>query len=533
MTVREASTTAAPEPPARPQALTPRESAAWAWRQLTSMRVALILLFLLAVAAIPGSVVPQRDVNPLAVSDFRTRNPGLAEWYDRLGLFDVFSAPWFAAIYIALVVSLVGCILPRSLRHWRAIRAQPPPAPRLLSRMPAHRQFDVVAPPPEVLDAAVAELRARRFRLAHDGPGPRAVAAEAGHLRETGNLLFHLAVVVVLLAVAAGSLFGYRATVIVAAGSGFANTVIQYDEFDSGALFDPKDLPPFSLELDEFRMEFVDAGPQLGMADDFQATVRVTPEPGAATEEHTIRVNEPLGIDGTLVHILNPGYAPMITVRDADGTVLAEGPVPFLPEDEAYRGVRKVPVAPDVATGEDLGVEAVFLPTAVVDDGRPRSVFPGAENPALYLTAFHGDLGLDDGEPQSVYRLDLSELEQFRMPDGSPLQALLTEGETVALPDGYGSVTFDGYVTWVQFQIGRNAGKEFVLLGALTAVAGLLASLYVRRRRLWVRVADGPGGGTVVEVAALQRSEGGDLDSEVDEIADGVRRRLRPANVEG
>jgi cytochrome c biogenesis protein len=554
VTVREASTTATE--PGRPPALSPGEFAAWVWRQLTSMRVALILLFLLAVAAIPGSVVPQRDVNPLAVEDFRDRNPGLAQWYERLDLFDVYSAPWFAAIYLALIVSLVGCIVPRSFQHWRASRADPPPAPRRLSRMPAYRRFEVDGAPNDVLAAARELLRARHFRLApvvgepadsprdHSGQEPAAsrpggssdsIAAEAGQLRETGNLVFHLAVVVVLVAVAIGSLFGYRATVIVPEGSGFANSVIQYDGLSSGAMFDAGDLPPFSLELDGFDMEFVEAGAQLGAPEDFEATVRFTPEPGAGEEARTIRVNEPLEVDGTLVHILNPGYAPVITVRDAEGAVLAEGPVPFLPQDNSFTstGVRKVPVGADVARGEDLGIQAVFLPTALLDANGPRSIFPEPRNPALFFTAYHGDLGLDDGQPQSVYRLDTDGMDQFRTADGELFRAALSVGETATLPNGYGSVTFDGYVNWVNFQVSRNAGKEFILLGALLALGGILLSLYVRRRRMWVRAMRSEGGGTVVEVAGLQRSESDDLPVEVDAIADQLDQRLRPARPEG
>ncbi|HET6920635.1 MAG TPA: cytochrome c biogenesis protein ResB [Jiangellaceae bacterium] len=584
MTVREASTTEATEP-GRPPALSPSELAAWAWRQLTSMRVALILLFLLAVAAIPGSVVPQREINPLAVADFRDRNPALAQWYDRLGLFDVFSAPWFAAIYLALIVSLVGCIVPRSFQHWRATRADPPPAPRRLSRMPAYRRFETGAPPADVLAAARDVLKSRRFRLgvgvrpdaprSQSGRGavgggsgrlksdswhalrpriaepaeppsvPRppsveaattdSVAADAGQLRETGNLVFHLAVVVVLTAVAVGSLFGYRATVIVPEGSGFANSVIQYDGLSSGALFDASDLPPFSLELDGFDMQFVEAGSQLGAPDDFEATVRFTPEPGAEEETRTIRVNEPLEVGGTLIHILNPGYAPLITIRDAKGTVLAEGPVPFLPQDDSFTstGVRKVPVGPGVALGEDIGIQGVFLPTALLDDKGPRSIFPEPRNPALFFTAFHGDLGLDDGRPQSVYRLDPDGMEQFRAEDDDVFRAALTVGETATLPDGYGSVTFDGYVSWVNFQVSRNAGKEFVLAGAMLALAGLLLSLYVRRRRVWVRATEVDGGGTVVEVAGLQRSDSGDLDAEVGAVTDELELRVRSARPEG
>lgn len=512
----------------RAPALSRREFARWAWRQFTSMRVALILLFLLAVAAIPGSIVPQTDINPLLVRAFRARNPGLAEWYDRLGLFDVYSAPWFAAIYLALLVSLVGCILPRTREHWRAVRSQPPPAPRRLSRMPAYRSVELDASPADVLAVAHAELRSRRYRVAPADTSADSVAAEAGHLRETGNLVFHLSVVVVLLTVALGGLFGYRGTVLLPEGSGFANTLIQYDGISSGAFFDPNDLPPFSLDLDEFAMDFNESGPQRGTPSDFEARVRITPAPGEDQQSRTIRVNEPLEIDGSLIHILNPGYAPAITVRDADGNILADGPVPFLPQDGNFMslGVRKIPIGPDTATGEDIGIQAVFYPTLMVDDQGPRSAFAGARNPALLLTAFKGDLGLDNGLPQSVYRLDTTDMEQVTAPDGEPFRAMLFTGETIELPDGLGSVTFDGYVTWVNLQISRTAGKQAMLAGALAAVAGLVASLYVRRRRVWVRVGTDGSGTTRMEVAGLARTENGDIDTEVGDITDGIRTRL-------
>lgn len=519
-------------PASRPPALGWVELARWAWRQLTSMRVALILLFLLAVAAIPGSVVPQTDINPLEVADFRERNPELAEWYDRLGLFDVFAAPWFAAIYLALLVSLVGCILPRSWQHYKAIRARPPVAPKRLSRMPSYQTIEVDAPADEALSAARSELRARRYRLAKkkhvDADAEDSVAGEIGYLRETGNLLFHLSVVGVLLAVGLGGLFGYRANVIVPEGSGFANSVIQFDNLESGAWFDPANLPPFTIEVESFEMDFLDAGSQMGSPDSFEATVEFTPEPGAESETRTIRVNEPLSVDGTLVHILNPGYAPAVTVRSPDGEILSEGPTPFLQLDDNFtsKGVYKVEVPPSIGD-QDIGIEALFLPTVLnLEQTGMQSVFPEPRNPALFLTAFHGDLGADDGRPQSIYRLDLDDMTQYRDEEnGGPLSVALAPGETYALPDGY-TVTFDGWVTWVQFQVSRNAGKEFVLAAAVLAVVGLMGSLYVRRRRAWVRARPGGDRSTVVEVAGLQRTESGAMDSEISALARGVLDRL-------
>ena len=107
-----------------------------AWRWLTSMRTALALLFLLALAAIPGSLLPQRDLNEQNVQEFIESNGTVAEIYDKLQLFDVFSSIWFQAIFLLLAVSLIGCIIPRSIDHYKAWRTQPTRAPKYLHRLP-------------------------------------------------------------------------------------------------------------------------------------------------------------------------------------------------------------------------------------------------------------------------------------------------------------------------------------------------------------------------------------------------------------
>ena len=116
--------------------LTLRELLRWSWRQLTSMRTALVLLLLLALAAVPGSIVPQQGVDSIKTARWQDDHPKLTPVYDRLGLFDVYSSPWFAAIYLLLMVSLAGCIVPRCFQYARNVRSVPPAAPRNLARMP-------------------------------------------------------------------------------------------------------------------------------------------------------------------------------------------------------------------------------------------------------------------------------------------------------------------------------------------------------------------------------------------------------------
>jgi cytochrome c biogenesis protein len=521
--------------PAAPGAapLAPREFARWAWRQLTSMRTALILLFLLALAAVPGSVVPQESVNSVAAAQWREKHDTLAPIYEKLGLFSVYDSVWFSAIYLLLMISLVGCILPRTRVYWRALRARPPAAPRNLSRLPEHRQFEADASPEKVLDQARTALRGYRVVAADDAS---ALSAERGKLREAGNLLFHLAILIVLAGFAGGSLFGFKGGVIVVTGNSFANSLSQYDDFRPGALFQPGDLAPFDFTVTDFDVTFIKEGREAGMAHKFSAGLDYRTSPTAEVRHTRISVNHPLSIDGTKVYLISHGYAPHVTVRDGKGQVAFAGPVVFLPEDNTFRsfGVVKVPDAQGPSGPVQLGFEGELYPTyAFTDATGPFSAFPDAKNPALSMLAYQGDLGLNAGVPQSVYALDKDGLKAIRKADGKPLRVDLALGQTVELPDGLGSITFDGMSRFVKLQVSRSPGDWVALGGVVLALLGLLGSLFIRPRRVWVRVRreDDPESTdgarrTLVEVAGLDRSVGGDLAGEIDEITAKLKEQV-------
>ncbi|WP_328990721.1 cytochrome c biogenesis protein ResB [Kribbella sp. NBC_01245] len=491
--------------------------ARWAWRQLTSMKTALILLFLLALGAVPGSLIPQVGIDPLKVSDFYAAHPSLAPVYDKLGLFDVYKSAWFSAIYLLLFISLIGCVVPRLSVYLKALRARPPKPPRNLQRLQGYQKIEVTGSPAEVLEAAAGALKSRRFRIErYDG----AVAGERGYLREAGNLVFHFSLILVLVGVAWGSLFGYRGTVLVVVGNGFANTIAQYDDFVPGRAFSPDDLPPFSLTVKDFQAKFETSGPQRGAAREFNALLTYEVTPGAPEQSYDLRVNHPLKVDGTSVHLLGHGYAPVVTVRDGKGEVAFAGPAPFLPQDTNFSsfGVIK---APD-ARPYQLGFEGYFLPTAVIDDRGPISVFPDDMNPALVLTAYYGRPAVEDGRPESVYQLDKSKLTQFGNGKGDKLRFQLAPGQSIALPDKQGSITFDSYSRWVKLQVSHTPGLNLALAGILLAIAGLMASLFIHPRRTWIRVTESDGR-TVVEVAGLDRGPERGLGDELDAIAKALK----------
>lgn len=499
----------------------------WMWRQLTSMRTALILLFLLALAAIPGSIVPQREIDPVKMDQFIVDNPALGNFFEKIGMFNVFSTPWFSAIYLLLIVSLVGCIVPRTLVHYRAMRSQPPAAPSRFSRMPVSHSWssDANGDVDKEAGEIAASLRKDRWRVSlatsdqpqrgvTAGSQTASISAEKGYLRETGNLVFHLALLVLLLSVALAGLFGWRGQVLMIVGNSFSNTVTQYDSFSAGRLVNTDNLPPFSMTLDKFDVTFQHEGDQRGAPREFDARLSITPEPGAPADQQKIDVNHPVSMDGAKLYLIGHGYAPVIEVRGPDGEILYDAPTVFLPTDGNFtsRGVVKMP-----DSKPQMGLQGIFLPTTTIDEHLgPISTFPAADSPSLFLSAWTGNLGLDNGYAQSVYELDTEDMKRVGI-------RAIRLGETWELPDNLGTVKFTGIKRFATFDVARDPGQIPALISAIVMLGGLMLSLFIPRRRVWVRLTEVEGQ-TKVEVAGLSRTEEPGLEPVVTKVGDTVKQ---------
>jgi cytochrome c biogenesis protein len=312
----------------------------------------------------------------------------------------------------------------------------------------------------------------------------------------------------------------YRGQAIVVQGHGFANAVTDYDTFEQGTMFRPSTLVPFTMTLDGLDSTF---DPTTLEARDFTAHVTLT-NPGGQPERKTIKVNHPLDAGGAKVYLQGNGYAPQIEVRDAAGKVAFGGSVPFLPQDNVYtsKGVVKVP---DVSGDQDqVGLVGFLLPTAQkLPAGVYRSIAPQPDNPLLVLSVWHGNLGLDTGVPQNVYELDEARMTQSVDASGQPVTLYLEPGQTVELPDGLGSVTFRGLDRYAALDLRHDPTLGWVLVFAIAALAGLAASLFAPRRRLFVRAAPGADGGpTVVSAAGLARGDDVGLQGELDRTLEAV-----------
>ncbi|MDL9981614.1 cytochrome c biogenesis protein ResB [Microbacterium sp. ASV49] len=511
----------------------------WGWRQLTSMRTALVLLLLLAIAAVPGSIVPQRSADPNGVVQWKQNNPSLFPILDKMQMFDVYTSAWFSAIYILLFISLIGCVIPRTKHHWQALRARPPRTPARLSRLSDHVESSTTLAPEadgaiaaeHAIDVAQQQLRRAGYRVErYDGKGVFSVSAERGYLRETGNLVFHASLVGVLLAVGIGGGLTYTGQRVVVEGQTFVDALTDYDSFDPGRFVNSDTLTPFTLSLDKFDVTYQPYGTAgSGQAGDFVAHV-TTQLDGGTRQAQQIEVNHPLSIVGDRIYLLGNGYAPTVTVRNADGDVVFHDSVPFLPQDANMTslGVIKVPDG----LPEQLGLVGFFYPTSVkMSTGAFTSAYPSLVNPILTLNVYAGDLGINNGTPRSVYALDQTGMTQLTGGKTGVDSIELQPGQTANLPKGMGTITFDdaspsgstdgsqSVKRFVSLSIHHDAAGPWVLVFAIFALAGLITALFVPRRRMWVK-ASTSGQTLKLEYAGLARGEDPTLKAAVEAVAE-------------
>ncbi|GAB1508311.1 cytochrome c biogenesis protein ResB [Actinophytocola sp. KF-1] len=508
------------------------------WRGLTSMRTALVLLFLLAVAALPGALLPQRSLNSQKVDEYIASHGWWGELLGRLEFYNVYGSVWFSAIYLLLFISLVGCLLPRSFEYVRALRGKPVLTPRNLARLPHHREATTAATPDEVMARTTARLNGWRHEVREEEGGARSVSAERGYLRETGNLVFHFAMLGLIVALAIGKMFQYEGQVIVQAnGSEFCNIgTVGYDTFRPGLRVDGTDLNPFCVKVDDFRAHYLPTG----QPDYYRADVRY--QSGADLDTgtwrpYTLEVNSPLRTAGDRIYLLSHGYSPTFTVTFPDGqtrtqtvqwrpvnqlTYLSEGATKFDPpgvSDPAERRKRQ------------LAITGLFAPTAVMGHGNILSSgFPDLRDPAVAIDVLKGDLGNDSGRGQSIYEVNQE------MVDSGRLKRVAREnmrpGDQITLDDGT-KVSFDGVQRWVYLQVSHDPAQGWVLVFAVLVVFGLGLSLVIKRRRLWVRATPTKdGGGTVLVFGGLARTDQAGYGEEFSRLTEELLAELSPREEE-
>jgi cytochrome c biogenesis protein len=325
-------------------------------------------------------------------------------------------------------------------------------------------------------------------------------------------------------------MFGFTGEVLIVEGERWKEAPIGYNTYDPG-LFGGNAHRGFEIVVDSFDVRFRDDG----SAADFVSSVRVF-EGDRQVKEKEIRVNDPLDYRGVKMFQAAFGWAPRITITDSAGTTIFDDFVPTFPDGprNTWKGVVKLPsVRPQTAfevylfpTAEILTPEQADLLDDELGPGvrlRSRPGPPTDDNPFVLMREYRGDLGLDDG-PQNVFELDTSRL-------GAPVGLGLAQLEGNRFQfDGGLIFSFPELRHYTGLQVKRDPGLGLVFSAAVLLFAGLVPSLYVSRRRLWlwVRPSFGSQEGALIAFGGLAYHKKDAFRDEFTDLVTEMRKRVPP-----
>jgi cytochrome c biogenesis protein len=477
---------------------TVRQSVALVWRTLRSMRTALILLLILAAAAVIGSLLPQIPNSPERVGRYLVDHGFWGPVFFRAGFFDVYGSWWFVLITTLLCVSLAACLFPRTRAMIRAIRQRPIHA-RELDGFRHHAEVRVGTGPDEAAVTAARYLRRKRFRVSREGLG---IAAEKGVLREVGSLLFHWAFFLLLLGVIVGKGTGFTGRAVVTEGETFVDALPNY----SGQLRTGRYFGGGFTGLGVQLLDFEDSYRRNGQPIDFVSRVRFLDREGRPTGTDEVRVNHPASVGGLRIFQEGFGWAPVVDVS-LDGRRLWSSPIEMTRDDAPdgvpatampWRGAIKLTAPePDVTITLELWPDFRAFANLQLT-GEPTSMLVQFD-PYIRYSVYVGEI-LD---PTSS-NLDTTGLHREGRGD---LHAAGTS--TFDLPGG-GELRlgFPELRHYSVLLISRDVGIPVVLAAAILVLVGLIPSLYVSRRKVWIRAEAAPGGALVkIGGFSLQRKD--------------------------
>ncbi len=353
---------------------------------------------------------------------------------ERLQVFNIFSAWWFSALLVLLVVSIVVCTLNRTPKLWRTsaeIRVvQPDPF------------YDPILPDRAVVagvdvDAVRAGLRRSHFHIREvDVDGVRYLYGDRYRWTKLATLVSHLGLILFLVAAAVTSRFGFESGILLTNGASSPVQAIG---------------TPGLLVVKSFG--FADPTAADGTVLDYTTDLAVYQD-GNLLARKVIRVNDPLSVGGFTFHQNGFRPAPDIVIRDSKGQPLWDGPVAL----------------DDTVGGSPHGVMSV----------------PGETNVGLEML-------LSKASDGTTGVLFLPYRATGLNPDGTPITSSLTPF-FVPIGGVAGSPDTDFYVQLLDVQNAtvlvakEDPGQGIVWLAFLSLITGLLITFYLPRRRVWARV---------------------------------------------
>jgi cytochrome c biogenesis protein len=497
------------------------------WRLLTSMRVAMVMMIVLAVLCVFGSLLVQIPggqaadaamraqfldmVRPryggwisvlaygpgvttlgigialAAIGFVRLGNRGELSWHlgtgvvvgllgvlvlatDTLGLFNVFNSLLFRVLVAGLVISLIACSVHRLPGTWRtAMRPRVDVGPGFFEHAPQREQIVVHGTSAEALEKARAVLKRHHYRTLVEDDGTIHLYGDRNRFVEFASLAGHISLILILLGAIIGTTFGYK-------NSSFA--------IAEGTTLPTGTEQGLTLKLIDFTDTWYTS--MANVPQDYASQVELYKD-GTKVAASTIRVNQPLSYDGATYYQSSYGQAAVMTVKDASGqTVYSQG----LPLDETS------------ADGANRPAGLIVIPNT---------------SDEIYV---FGTTGTSDTlvQPGQVRAALVSAVNSSSVAD-----LVLDQGKATQL--GTYTVTFDRESQYTVLSVNRDPGQILIWIGALLLFGGFTAVFLMPQRRIWARITP-RGAMSVVAMASLGRRDAA-LGTDFDQLVTDIRSALQ------
>ena len=418
------------------------------WRLFTSVRLALILILLLAAAVFAGTMIDQAPASIMADSAAYTAWLDRAEgkygvfWtkvFDFTSLFNVYYSVWFRLLVALLVANIIVCTINRWKGIWTTTfktRIRMGDAFFVHSRYHAGEMAEM--PLETAAERVRHAFRGARYRVQTEaGDGLVAVFADKHRFSRFGTFLTHLSLVTLLGGAVIGSLWGFRDDEFIVA---------------EGTTRDVGRGTGISVYLDHFTDEYDPAGPPK----DFRSDL-VLYENGVEVKSGTIHVNDPMSYKGIRFFQSFFGQTAVMEVKNAAGDILFSDSVP--------------------------------LAWQTRDGNRPVGTFNLPEkNLSVYV------IGPRTGDTDPLVPAGEMRVELYGQNDG-PMAAPsenLVQGQPKDL-DGL-TFTFVRESRFTGLQVAKDPGVNIIWISAALMVVGLAMLFYFPPKRIWAlckRQADG------------------------------------------
>ncbi len=450
------------------------------WHFFASVKLAIVLLIILAILCILGTVIPQQR----EAVEFASRlSPSMLRILISLDLFDMYHSLWFRVLLGLITLNLIVCSLDRWPATWKRFTIRPEPD--------RTKPFDGLAPeqsctttevPKESADRVgrLLQSRYRKIREKEAG-GNRFFYAEKGGLSHFGVYFVHLSVLLILVGGLVGSFFGFEAYV----------NILEGEQTDTVML--RKGMRPlklnFNVRCDRFTVDFYENGAPKEYRSDLSFLVN-----GKEIKKIPVLVNHPVEFMGVTFYQSSYGTTPgkMVDLRisgpgdSVTALKVESGKAVELPGGEG--NFRVVDARGDIM---NMG-PAVLI-----------SVQPTSHTETVDFWVFKD-------EEQALGKLP------------GPMRQSLKFN-----PAAFKPYTFfvDGLETryYTGLQVNRDPGVSIVWVGCFLMVAGLFFTFFTSHRRIWVRVL-GAGSGVRIDVAGTANKNPVGLERELEHLVKDIRK---------